>query len=94
MCEGLALSVWEINIKTPRYSSHHNCGLSENQGASDWPPAANEMQLSSEEFLLQCFIWFLNLVTARNEDVGSSLVFSTYQNLCRAMSEAEWKVPI
>ena len=51
------------------------------------------MQLSSEEFLPQWFIRFLNLVTAGKEDVGSSLVFSIEQNLCRAVSEAEWKLP-
>ena len=30
---------------------------------------------------------------AGKEDVGSSLVFSIDQNLCRAVSEAEWKIP-
>ena len=94
VCEALALSEWEIHIKTSRSSSQHNCRLSENQGTTDWPPAANEMQLSSEEFLLQCFIRFLNLVTARKEDVGSSLLFSIEQSLCREVSEAEWKLPI
>ena len=51
------------------------------------------MQLSSEEFLPQWFIRFPDLVTAGKEDAGSSLVFSTDQNLCRAVSEAEWKIP-
>ena len=34
-------------------SSQHNCGLSENPGTIDWLPAADDMQLSSEEFLPQ-----------------------------------------
>ena len=51
------------------------------------------MQLSSEEFLPQKFIRFLKLVTAGKEDVGSSLVLSIEQNLCRAVSEAEWTIP-
>ena len=68
--------------------------IAENQGTTDWPPAANEMQLRSGEFLLQYFSRFLNLVTAMKEDVGSSLVFSIEQNLCRAVSEAAWKLPI
>ena len=51
------------------------------------------MQLSSEEFLPQKLIRFLNLVTAGKEDVGSSLVFSIQQYLRRAVTEAEWKLP-
>ena len=51
------------------------------------------MQLSSEEFLPPYFIRFLKLVTAGEEDVGSSLVLSIEQHLCRAVSEAEWKLP-
>ena len=34
-------------------SSQHTCGLSENPGTIDWPPAADDMQLSSEEILPQ-----------------------------------------
>ena len=45
--EVLALSEGEINIKTSRPSSQHNCGLSDNQGTTNWPPAANEIQLKS-----------------------------------------------
>ena len=85
---------WRYISRHRAPSWQHNCGLSENQETTDWPPAANEMQLRSEEFLLQYFSRFLNLVTARKEDVGSSLVFSTEQNLCRAVSEAAWKLPI
>ena len=55
--EARALSEGEINIKT---YSQHNCGLSENPGTIDWPPAADDMQLSSEEFL-------------RNSSSGSSI---------------------
>ena len=54
VCEALALSEGEIistRLRAP--SSQHNCGLSENPGTIDWFPAADDMQLSSEEFLPQ-----------------------------------------
>ena len=53
VCEALALSEGNINTKTSLSSPQHNCGLSENPGTIDWPPAADDMQLSSEEFLPQ-----------------------------------------
>ena len=42
----------------------------------DWSPTADDMQLSSEEFLPQKLIRFLNLVTAGKEDVGSIVLYS------------------
>ena len=48
VCEALALST----IRRAS-SSQHNCGLSENTGTIDGPPAADDMQLSSEQFLPQ-----------------------------------------
>ena len=75
-------------------SLQHSYGLSGNPETIDWPPAADDMQLSSEEFLLQLFIRFLNLITTGKEDVGSSLVFSLEQNLCQAVPDAEWKLSI
>ena len=49
VCEALVLSEGEIHISTRRRapSSQHNCGLSENPGTIDWPPAARgELPLS------------------------------------------------
>ena len=48
MCEALALSEGEINIKTARSSAQHNCGISENPGTIDC-----RQQLSSDELDLQ-----------------------------------------
>ena len=64
----------------------------------DWPPTADDMQLSSENLLPQELIRFLNLVMAGKEAGESSdktkrLVFSIGQYMCRAVSEGEWKLP-
>ena len=42
-----------ISTRRRAPSSQHNCGLSDNPGTIDWLPAADDMQLSSEEFLPQ-----------------------------------------
>ena len=42
-----------ISTRRRASSSQHNCGLSENPGTIDGPPAVDDMQLSSEEFLPQ-----------------------------------------
>ena len=43
----------QISTRRRAPSSQHNCVLSENPGTIDWPPAADDMQLGSEEFLPQ-----------------------------------------
>ena len=43
----------QISTRRGAPSSQHNCGLSENPGTIDRPPAADDMRLSSEEFLPQ-----------------------------------------
>ena len=42
-----------ISTRRRAPSWQHNCGLPENMGTIDWLPAADDMQLSSEEFLPQ-----------------------------------------
>ena len=64
----------------------------------DWPPTADDMQLSYDDLLPQELIRFLNLVMAGKEAGESSdktkrLVFSIGQDICRAVSEGEWKLP-
>ena len=51
------------------------------------------MQLSSEEFLPQKVHPVPQFSHSRKGRRGSSLVFSIEQNLRRAVSEAEWKLP-
>ena len=86
VCEALALSEGEINIKTSlsvfRESGKYRLA------ASRWRHAAEFWK----EFLPHYFIRFLNLVTAGKEDVGSSIVFSIEINLRRAVSGAELKL--
>ena len=58
---GISLCVKLLPSRKGRYistrrrapSSQHNCGLSENPGTIDWLPAADDIQLISEEFLPQ-----------------------------------------
>ncbi len=64
----------------------------------DWPPTADDMQLSCEDLLPQEVIRFLSLVMAGKEAGQSSektrrLIFFVGQHLCRAVSKGEWKLP-
>ena len=98
---GISLCVKLLHSRKGRYIStrrrapfwQHNCGLSENLGTTDWLPAADDMQLSSEEFLPQKVHPVPQFSHSRKGRRGSSLVFSIEQNLRRAVSEAEWKLP-
>jgi hypothetical protein len=63
-----------------------------------WPPTANDMELNAESLLPPDLVRFLSLVMAGKEDTDMSektkrLVFSIGQDLCRVVSEGEWKLP-
>ena len=63
-----------------------------------WPPTANDMELNAESLLPPDLVRFLSLVMAGKEDTDMSektkrLVFSIGQDMCRVVSEGEWKLP-
>ncbi|KAI4827603.1 hypothetical protein KUCAC02_030988 [Chaenocephalus aceratus] len=63
-----------------------------------WPPTADDMELTPENLLPTELVRFLSMVMAGKEDMETNekmkrLVFSIGQDLCRAVSEGEWKLP-
>ena len=63
-----------------------------------WPFTADDMELNPEKLLPPDLIRFLSLVIAGQEDTERSikterLVSSIGQDLCRAVSEGQWKLP-
>ncbi|XP_033936002.1 LOW QUALITY PROTEIN: uncharacterized protein [Pseudochaenichthys georgianus] len=63
-----------------------------------WPPTADDMELPPENLLPTDLVRFLSVVMAGKEDMETNekmkrLVFSIGQDLCRAVSEGEWKLP-
>ncbi|KAI4813039.1 hypothetical protein KUCAC02_024393 [Chaenocephalus aceratus] len=63
-----------------------------------WPPTADDMELTPENLLPTDLVRFLSMVMAGKEDMETNekmkrLVFSIGQELCRAVSEGEWKLP-
>ena len=63
-----------------------------------WPFTADDLELSPEALLPPDVIRFLNMVMSGQEDMEKSdkikrLVFSIGQDLCRAVSEGQWKLP-
>lgn len=64
-----------------------------------WPPTANDMEITSEKLLPDELTRFLNLVLSGRPEVGETcaktrrLVLSIGQDLCRAVTDGEWKLP-
>ncbi|KAL7407118.1 hypothetical protein ABVT39_003386 [Epinephelus coioides] len=64
-----------------------------------WPPTADDPEINSEGVLPPGLTKFLNIVISGEESVGEMcvkthlLVLSIVQDLCRAVTNGEWKLP-
>ena len=80
-----------ISTRRRAPSWQHNFGLSENLGTIDWLPAADDMQLTSEEFLPQKVhpVPQFSHSWKGRRGVWSCILSRTEPT---AVSEAEWKI--
>ena len=64
-----------------------------------WPPTADDMKIKSDQLLPKELIWFLNIVMDGKPEVVDKcektrrLVLSIGQDLCRAVTDGQWKLP-
>jgi hypothetical protein len=67
--------------------------------ALPWPPTVDDMQIKTDVLLPEYLVRFLNLLLAGTPDVAETneksrrLVLSIGQDLCRAVTNGEWKLP-
>ena len=70
-----------------------------NSKALPWPPTSEDMEIMPDKLLPECLCRFLNLLLAGTPTVPEKcektrrLVMSIGQDLCRAVTNSEWKLP-
>ena len=64
-----------------------------------WPPTADDLEIKSEDLLPPDLMKFLTIVMSGEANVGEKcektrhIVLSIGQDLCRAVTKGEWKLP-
>jgi hypothetical protein len=67
--------------------------------ALPWPPTVEDMEIKPDELLPECLVRLLNLLLAGTPEVEEKserircLVMSIGQDLCRAVTDGQWKLP-